>query len=285
MLFLSAVEKNGALLSEACKEYTRQRQEASQMQERLKKIERLLSDLDKFKTDNWPLHIAATCRAAANEIEYIKATNDALHGHIHEVYLAAEACEPEVLRELPTTIDREALSQGVELDRVRSCHPRYFFAKHGLIEVLIDERKKTASISTRAGKLAQIPADPNAIVRHAACEAERIYAKRSSSKVFLQDLWRSYHACLRKHRRTDGDPVPVRDMYESLSTDKKRPNYKMDEFIVDLSELAHEALLETKGFRLELQQTRDTKDGILLVGPAELGYVNLVTFVKLEKPA
>ena len=61
---------------------------------------------------------------------------------------------------------------------------------------------------------------------------------------------------------------------------KAYKNYKLDEFLIDLSHLTKHGPAETDGFRFELQQTKDTTEGMLLLGAAGQGMVNLLIFRK-----
>jgi hypothetical protein len=53
---------------------------------------------------------------------------------------------------------------------------------------------------------------------------------------------------------------------------------RSDEFLVDLSQLAQDGPFEIGGRKLDLQQTKDTNQGMLLHGAAGRGYVGYIVF-------
>ena len=90
---------------------------------------------------------------------------------------------------------------------------------------------------------------------------------------------------IRAKKAADGDPVPLREAFDLMTRKiSSRKGYKSDEFLVDLSKLVLEGPGETKGYRFELQQTKDTKEGMLLLGEAGRGMVNLLSFKQANTP-
>ena len=61
-------------------------------------------------------------------------------------------------------------------------------------------------------------------------------------------------------------------------SEKNVKGFRTDEFLVDLSRLAQDGPFEIDGRRLDLQQTKDTNQGMLLHGAAGRGYVGFIVF-------
>ena len=80
---------------------------------------------------------------------------------------------------------------------------------------------------------------------------------------------------IKKINRDDGSSVPIRKITRRLKNVK---GFRTDEFLVDLSWLASEGPFEIEGRRLDLQQTKDTEQGMLLHNAEERGYVGFIVF-------
>jgi hypothetical protein len=113
---------------------------------------------------------------------------------------------------------------------------------------------------------------------------------RTHANIIAQDLARhgfrlvetgptAYLAILKKEKRPDGSPVPIRAIARKIASNDSK--FRRDEFLIDLSRLAVEGPAEVSGFKFELQQTSDTSQGMLLYGPASSGMINLLIFTKV----
>ena len=180
---------------------------------------------------------------------------------------------------LPRDMERIAEQYKLPLARNLSRHPRYQF-RDGFITVDIDDAKRVARIRDYEEKLAEIPPDVGALAELLAREDKRLFGRSFNGPHLLEKLRRQYLAILKKTKMTDGDPVPLRHIARRLSENER--NFRRDEFVVDLSRLAVEGPAETGGFRFELQQTKDTDQGLLLYGPAGRGMVGLLIFRKVQ---
>lgn len=139
--------------------------------------------------------------------------------------------------------------------------------------------------SSWGDQMTALPADPEAIIDTVATEDKRLFGRKFNGKRFLGDLRAAYLVALTKQSAQDGSPVPIRVVFGCMSgRTKAYKNYKRDEFLVDLSHLTKQGPAETDGFRFELQQTKDTTEGMLLLGAAGQGMVSLLIFKKSEKP-
>ena len=72
--------------------------------------------------------------------------------------------------------------------------------------------------------------------------------------------------------------MPIRRITHRLGKNEK--GFHTDEFLVDLSRLAEEGPLQVDDVKVDLQQTKDTTQGMLLHGVASSGYVGFIVFRK-----
>jgi hypothetical protein len=158
---------------------------------------------------------------------------------------------------------------------MNSRHPKYLFEK-GFITVEIIEGKKSAKISDYEGKLAELPADISAIIETLKVEQKRLFGRNTNRQVFLEGLRSQYKDIIEKGNKPDGSSVAIRDIANQIVKSSK--SYKIDEFLVDLSKLAKDGPFEIEGRKLDLQQTKDTNNGMLLYGAAERGYIGFILF-------
>lgn len=259
-----------------------------ELQEQLtegKRLKGLLESLMTFKERSLPLHVKALCE---KEKDFLKALREKHHpaiSPIEELYREMNTRSGNAIREIPGDLEKLAMSQGLTLDFARSRHPRYCFESGGLIEVDVQDKKLEAKVSTREGFLAKIPADAAAIIEIVKQEKRRLFDRPFAGSRFLADLRTAYSLAIKTKKAADGDPVPLREAFDLMTRKiSSRKGYKSDEFLVDLSKLVLEGPGETKGYRFELQQTKDTKEGMLLLGEAGRGMVNLLIFKQANAP-
>jgi hypothetical protein len=195
---------------------------------------------------------------------------------LEKLYKEAKEQTEDLLHSLPRDIEKLAERENLALDR-SSRHPKYTF-KDGFITLQIDEAKRIAKISNYEVKVSEIPADIATIGEVLKSEETRLFSRKFDGARFLQKLRTTYVAILKKEKRPDGDPVPLRTITRKLASNDKV--FRRDEFLIDLSKLAMEGPAEVSGYRFELQQTKDANQGMLLYGPAGRGMVNLLIFNK-----
>jgi hypothetical protein len=245
--------------------------------ERAKKIDKILSEILVFREKKWPLHIQALCEKEAAFLKELREEGHSAIEAIEEVFRDSKKQGEDVIFELPSRLETLAKSASLEINE-KSAHPNYLFARDGFIEVKIDDRKRTATISTRAGRLASLPADASAIIENVAKESDRIFHHEYQGEKFLADLRTAYLAKTKADKAEDGSPVAVRQLFAEIQ--KKQRDYKLDAFIVDLTHLVEKGPASTDGYRFELQQSKDTDEGVLLLGASSQGMVNLFIFRK-----
>ncbi len=139
----------------------------------------------------------------------------------------------------------------------------------------MNDNRQMARISTREGRLAEIPADAQAIIAAVQEEVKRLFGRPFKGEKFLKDLRSVYAAMLKKTKSRNDEPVRIRDVFDAMTNRKPYRKYRKDEFLVDLSRLVEKGPETTEGYRFDLQQTKDTENGMLLLGAAGRGMVDL----------
>jgi hypothetical protein len=140
----------------------------------------------------------------------------------------------------------------------------------------VDDRKGRARLADAERKLDQVVMDIDAVVDMVAREHERLFARPFDAQLFLTKLYSAYRALLKGEDKGDSGSVSIRQIAEEIA--KVERGFKSDEFVVDLSRLLDAGSVDVDGKRLDLQQTKDTKQGMLLHGTARRGYVGFLTF-------
>lgn len=135
-----------------------------------------------------------------------------------------------------------------------------------------------AHVKDREARLASVPADVGAVVEVVGAELRRLFQRPFDGDKFLRKIRSHYLAVLKKEGLKDGDVLPIRRITHRLGKNEK--GFRSDEFLVDLSKLAEQGPLEADGVKLDLQQTKDTNQGMLLHGIASRGYVGFIVFRK-----
>jgi hypothetical protein len=194
--------------------------------------------------------------------------------HIEEASCLAREEAQRIMRRFPALLEEASRKDSLPLDS-DSRHPKYRFER-GFFQLEIDETKRMARLSDHEGRLAEIPADVQAIVEIINREHKRIFGRKFNGNKFLKNLRTQYKAVLKKEKKSDGSSVPIRHITRRLGKNKK--GFRTDEFLVDLSQLAEKGPLEIDGRRLDLQQTKDTNQGMLLYGAAARGYIGFIVF-------
>lgn len=256
------------------------RQRAKALQAEADGAARLLKvweELSSFVERNWPLH---TLDLLEKQRELLRTMRTERHPAIHaldDLLCSAKEEAESVRRRFINGLDEACSKNGIPLDR-ESRHPRYTFEK-GFIQLEIDDQKGLARLSDHEGRLDEFLADIGAIVEGIQREHARLFGRQFDGRKFLQKLRRNYLAVLEKQGETDGASVPIRRITTRLG--KNEEGFRTDEFLVDLSRLVERGPAETDGFRFDLQQTKDTNQGMLLHGAAGRGYVGFITFRKV----
>ncbi len=181
-------------------------------------------------------------------------------------------------REATSRFERDfpalARSHGLELDRT-SRHPHYTLMQR-FIRVDVDERRCTVTILPRDGTPVIIGADAALAADRLAAEIRRITERPFDADGLARSLHTAYDAVLRAERRPDGDEVPLRRVTARLAKNLNR--FAGDEFNYDLARLVRRGKTVVAGKRLHLNHTRNARQGMLLHGMEEGGYVGFLSF-------
>jgi len=241
------------------------------------RIESVWERLHSFMLKEWPLHILDLLD---REVALRKAMRDEGHPAIHaveEVYRDAKEQADAVKRLYPSHLEKACGSAGLAMDP-ESRHPTYSLEQR-FFQLRVDEQKWIARLSDYEGRLAELPADVGAVVEVLLRERKRIFGRPFNGPKFLKRLRYQYLAVAKKDMQTDGASIPIRHITRRLGKNAK--GFRSDEFLVDLSRLVEQGPMEIDGYRLDLQQTKDTNQGMLLHGPAGRGYIGFIVFRKV----
>ncbi len=241
------------------------------------RLQKVWEDLTSFIEKNWLLHTLDLLGKEAELLKKLRAENHPAIPALEAVYRSAKEQADLLHRNFIKSLDEACSASKIPLDR-DSRHPRYTF-EEGFIQLEIDDYKGLARLSDHEGRLDEFPADIGAIVEAGKREHARLFGRQFDGKKFLQKLRRNYLAVLEKQGETDGASMPIRKITARLGKNEER--FRTDEFLVDLSRLVERGPAELDGFRFDLQQTKDTNQGMLLHGAAGRGYVGFITFRKV----
>jgi len=241
------------------------------------RIEKVWEGLHSFMEKDWPLHILDLLDRELAPLKALYAEGTPAIAAVEEVHRDATEQAGALRRRYPGYFEEACRSAGLELDP-ESRHPAYSLAGR-FFQVKVDEQMLAARVSDHEGRLASLPADPGAVAEVLLKERKRIFGRPFNGPRFLKLLRSQYLAVARKGGRNDGAGVPIRHITRRLGKNCKR--FRTDEFLVDLSRLVEKGPMDIDGCRLDLQQTKDTNQGMLLHGAAGRGYIGFVVFRKV----
>lgn len=236
--------------------------------------EKTWANIHNFLDKGWTLHLLALLEKEAPRLKRMRTDNHPAIPTIEDAYRRAKEERNRIFRRFPSLLEEAFANSGLSIDPT-SRHPKYTM-ENGFFRLEIDEKKGIARLLDHEGRLAETPADIQAIVETVRKERQRIFERKYNAKKFLQSLRTQYKAVIRKEKQPDGSSVPIRHITRRLGKNVK--GFRTDEFLVDLSRLAQDGPFEIDGRRLDLQQTKDTNQGMLLHGAAGRGYVGFIVF-------
>jgi hypothetical protein len=231
--------------------------------------------LDARDKGQW-FRLRALIEEEKNYFHQLREAGDPIVGALETLYKEAKEQTADLLHSLPRDIEKLSEREDLALDRT-SRHPKYTF-KDGFITLLVDESKRVARISNYEARMSDVPLDIESIGAVMKSEEARLFDRKFEGAKFLQKLRAAYLSILKKEKRPDGSPVPIKAIARKMASNDSK--FRRDEFLIDLSKLVVEGPAETSGFKFELQQTSDASQGILLYGPASRGMINLLIFTK-----
>jgi hypothetical protein len=242
------------------------------------RLQRVWEGFGEYVDKKWFLHVLAVIDTESETLRTMRAAAHPAIPALEEIYRCSKEQAESLRRRFVNNLDEACRVNQLPLDRDSSRHPRYTF-ENGFLQLEIDDYKGLARLSDNEGKIDEIPADIGAIVELVQREHKRLFARKFDGAKFLQKLRRQYCALLEKQGEPDGTSLPIRRITARLG--KNEDKFRTDEFLVDLSRLVEQGPAEIEGHRFDLQQTKDTSQGILLHGAAGRGYVGFITFRKV----
>lgn len=262
----------------------RVREQASKAREKLHDARRELSEaeiafntLKSLETEIDRGHPASALLVLRRSKDYVDRLKRSRNAFAKTLEALQGALEEEVSksasrfgREFPAA----ARAAGLEIDST-SRHPLYTF-KRGFIRLEVDERRSTAKITPRDGDTIELGLDVEVIVERLRQEVDRLFNRSFNQRALLRSIYTAYKAALRSEKKREGDEVPLRRLTNRLS--KNLNNFAADEFNVQLSQLVASGELELDGRHLHLNHSRNARQGMLLYGMEDGGYVGFVSF-------
>lgn len=242
--------------------------------ERSEHVKHVWDELLTFIDRDWFMHVQALMEREKDLLRQLREQNHPAVGHLEKIYRYAKQEGASILKRFPSHLESASSSAGLTVDR-ESRHPRYSFDDK-FFQLEIDERNGTARLSDREGRLVELAADVGAVIEAVQRERARVMGRPFDGEQFLAKLRRQYLAIVAKDGLADGDAVPVRRITTRLGKNEK--GFRTDEFLIDLSRLVEQGITEIDSYHLELQQTKDTSQGMLLHGTGGRGYVGYIKF-------
>lgn len=241
------------------------------------RVEKVWEVLHSFMVKEWPLHILDILDREQSLLNALRSQGHPAIQTIERVYRDAKEQADTIKRRFPSHIEETFRSAGLALDP-ESRHPAYSMEQR-FFQLKVDERKWTARLSDHEGRLADLPADVGAVVEAILRERKRVFGRPFNGPKFLKLLRSQYLAVVKREKQTDGASIPIRHITRRLGKNAK--GFRSDEFLVDLSRLVENGPMDIDGYRLDLQQTKDTNQGMLLHGLSARGYIGFVVFRKV----
>jgi hypothetical protein len=223
----------------------------------------------------WYFHVQHLMEQESDVLRAFREHSDPVLPFLEGVYRLAKHEGANSLKRFPTHLEAAISAAGLTIDK-ESRHPRYTFDDK-FFQLEVNDRKGTVRFSDYEGQLAELPADIDAVIEIVQREHERVVGRLFDDVQFLGKLRRQYLAIIAKDGLADGGAVPIRRITARLGKNEK--GFRTDEFIIDLSRLVEQGSIEIDGTQLELQQTKDTSQGMLLRGGR--GYIGYVKFRRI----
>ena len=221
-----------------------------------------------------PANILLVLRNEPGYIRHLEESKDALAPVIAELRTRSEAAARETTAAFGRDFPKAARDAGLEIDST-SRHPLYTF-RQGFVQVEVSEAYHTATLRPRDGDETVVGLDIPPLVETLTKLIARIFDRPFQPDAFLRTIHTAYTAIIRAEKRPVGDAVPLRRVTSRLSKNLNR--FAGDEFNFDLARLIRSGHLVIDGQRLHLDHTRYARQGMLLHGLEQGGYVGFVSF-------
>ncbi len=241
------------------------------------RIEKFLKRLYSLLEKGWPLHILALLDRESTLLETLRSKEHPAIKTIEGVCHDAKEQADSIKRRYPAHLEEVCRAVDLSLD-AESRHPTYTLEQQ-FFQLKVDEKRWVARISDYEKRLETLPADVDAVVQVLLREKKRVFGRPFNGPSFLEELRAQYLAVVKEDQQTDGASIPIRHITRRLEENLK--GFRSDEFVIDLSRLVEQGPIDIDGYRLDLQQTKDTSQGMLLHGIAGRGYIGFIVFRKV----
>ena len=229
-----------------------------------------------YITKGWVCHIQDHLDKERGRLSQWRIEGHPAIATLERLYREAKSAADKGMVAFPGDLERACKESSLPIDRT-SREPNYTF-QNGFLKLNVDTAKHRAHLEDREAKLATVPADIGAVVEVVRAEYQRLFGRPFDGEKFLRKLRSNYQAVLKKESLGDGEALPIRRITHRLGKNEK--GFHTDEFLIDLSRLAEAGPLEIDGMKLDLQQTKDINQGMLLHGVASQGYIGFIMFRK-----
>lgn len=251
---------------------------ARQQLDRAQQTQRFWEGLSSYIQNEYPAQALLLLRQEADLIRRLPPSDAQVVERLRLLYGELEQKARIVATGFGRSFPAAAREAAIQIDGT-SRHPRYTF-NQGFLRLDLDERDFTAKLTPRDGESIHIGLDVSLIVDKIRSEQRRLFERELEPEIFLRSLYTAYSAVLRSEQRQEADEVPLRRVTNRLAKNLNR--FAADEFNIDLSRLVQQGSLVVDGRRLQLNHTRNQRQGMLLHGLESGGYVGFISF-KSEK--
>ena len=232
--------------------------------------------LDSPLQQNYPSAVLLVLREEEQRVRRMGESSDALAPVIEEIRSMCTEEAAQTAKSFGRAFPEAAKKAGIDIDKT-SRHPRYT-VKQGFIHLEINDSNYTAGITPRDGNQRLLGLDLTPLVERLKQEIDRLFGRNFQPEAFLRSLFTAYVGVVRAEHRPDGEEVPLRRITNRLSKNLNR--FSADEFNVDLARLVTAGRLVIDDLRMHLNHTRKPRQGMLLYGLEEGGYIGFISFKK-----
>jgi len=163
-----------------------------------------------------------------------------------------------------------AKHHGIQIDP-NSRHPNYYLID-GFIVISVNEKKREISITPRMGKVIILGPEIDQLFITLMSEIKRLFGRDWDVSRFRDNLIDIYRSASPRNENSKNPEVLIKVIMKEY---KKRYNLNYDEFLVDFSKL----LKADK--TIQISNTRDSANGIQIVGSESNGYYGYMKFEDL----
>lgn len=218
-------------------------------------------------------------RSHRDYVESMAADQDPIASDLEALRNYAHMSATSNAREFGRIFPEAARRAGLVIDS-SSRHPKYTF-RDRFIWLELDEKRLVVRLQSRDGDAREFGLDLDLIVGALRGEESRLFEREFNAEAFLRSVYRAYSAVLRAEKLAEGTDVPIRRVTHRLGKNLNR--FSTDEFNVDLAKAIQSGHTSVDGLQLHLNHTRNTRQGFLLHGLEQGGYVGFISFKREEQ--